>query len=213
MSTGFNPDRFDQLLKSLRSRFEAFEPAPLDLVSQFVYSFLLWEAGAAEAERVFRRIAGTIVDFNDLRICLPDEIVEMIGPRYPRVEERAMRLRVALNELYVREHSVSFDRIKDSPKRESRQYVETLEGVPPFVAGRMALLGFGGHACPLDERGLAALISEDVFEPDTPLDRASASLERHVKAAQGVETHILLMQHREEIKPAPKPKSPRRKKR
>ncbi|TVQ59365.1 MAG: hypothetical protein EA379_10975 [Phycisphaerales bacterium] len=198
MSTGFNPERFDEVMKELRARYEAFAPAPLDLVSQFVYSFLLWEAGAADAERVFKRITAEIVDFNDLRIFLPDEIMSLLGTRYPRGPERALRLRAALNELYQREHAVSFDRLKEAPKRESRQYVETLEGVPPFVSARLTLLGFGGHACPLDERALACLIEDGVFEESTPLDRATASLERHIKAAEGVETHILLMQRRED---------------
>lgn len=208
MTTGFNPDRFDALVRELRRRYDVSEPTPLDLETQFVYSFLLWEASAADAERAFKRVTSAVVDYNELRISLPDELVDLLGVRYPRVEERAMRMRAALNELFLREHAVSFERLKDAPKRESRQYVESLDGVPPFVAARVSLLGFGGHAAPLDDRTLERLVEDEVFESGTPLDRAIASLERHIKATHGVETHILLMQRREDAKPAA-PKSRR----
>ena len=45
---------------------------------------------------------------NDLRVSHPQEVVGLLGPRYPRVEERAARLHEALQEIFIREHAVSW---------------------------------------------------------------------------------------------------------
>ncbi len=194
MTTEFHPKPFDALLKKLRDRHAPAAPAPApDLLESFVFAFLLWEAEQADAERAIKRVASGVVDFNELRVCLPDEIVSMLGVRYPRAQERAARLKSGLHDVFLREHVVSFDHLRDKPKRAARQYLETLEGVPPFVSARMMVVGFGGHAAPLDERLLGRLTDAGVFDEGLALDRATGALERHVKAEDAAETHRLLI--------------------
>lgn len=199
---------FDSLIKRLREKFGAPEPLPLELKDQFVWSFLLWEASLADAERGMKKVQASFIDLNELRVSLVEEIVAVIGPRYPRAEERARRMKSALHSLFLREHAIGFDKLKDMNKRAARQYVEALDSIPHFVSARMALLGLGGHATPLDERMLERLIDEGVFEEGTTLDAATAALERHVKATDAVETHLLLLSLCETagVKRASKPK-------
>lgn len=201
---------FDSLVKRLRDKLGAPEPLPLDLKDQFLWSFLLWEASVADAERAMKKVQSAFIDVNELRVSLVEEIVAVIGPRYPRAEERAKRLKEALHSLFLREHAIGFDHLKEMPKRAARQYIESLDGIPPFVSGRMALLGLGGHATPLDERMLGALIDEEVFEEGVALDAAAAALERHVKATDAVETHMLLLNLCEHA-PARRPAKPKAK--
>ena len=66
---------------------------PADPVTVLVQSFLLWECPADKALLAFQRIRSSVVDFNELRVCLPHETLEILGPRFPRAEERAQRLR------------------------------------------------------------------------------------------------------------------------
>ena len=54
------------------------------------------------------------------------------------------------------------------------------------------------HAVPLEERLLDKLIKAGVFEPETPLDKASGTIERHVKASEGLETYLVLQAYSEE---------------
>ncbi|KAK0348203.1 hypothetical protein LTR94_038192, partial [Friedmanniomyces endolithicus] len=54
-------------------------------------------------------------------------------------------------------------------------------------------MGLGGHATPLDDRLLENLIEAGVFDDDATPERAIPALERHVKAEDAVETHMLLM--------------------
>jgi len=198
-------DRLQEHLKQLRATLSvATEGQPFldDPTHQLVYSFLLWEASTAKADLAWKRVQSAVVDMNELRICLFDEIVAILGERYPRVEERAMRLRAALNDIYKREHAVTLEPLKKLNKREARQMVESLDGVPQYVAARVMLIGLGGHAAPIDERLLAALISVGALPEDTTLEKGASILERQIKAADALEAHLVLQSWAEEFSPS-----------
>lgn len=207
MTATLNAKAFDSLVKTLSSRYGDIELAPSPLLDQFVWSFMLWEASLADAERAFKKLTSGVVDFNELRVCLADEIVGMIGPRYPRAAERAGMLKRGLHAVFLKEHAVSLDHLKDANKRAARQYLEALDGVPQFVTARLLVLGLGAHAAPVDERLLACLSDEDVFDGDADLDRASSLLERHIKAEDSQATHLLLLRWAEDAAGKPRSKS------
>jgi endonuclease III len=123
-----------------------------DPIAALIYAFLLWEASTHQATAALERISKECVDFNEFRVCLPEEIAGMLGPRYPYVEERATRVRRALNDLYRREHKVSLDHVTNAGKREQRSYLENLDGMVPFVSSRLLVLHFGQPAVPVDDQ-------------------------------------------------------------
>jgi hypothetical protein len=189
------------LVKKLRGEYaSALEPVetttPIDrdepLLGEFIRSFMMWEATSAKAASVLGRIESSVVDFNELRICLPDELVRIMGERYPRVEERALRLRAALNEIYHRQHAVTLEPLATMGKREAKDYLDSLDGVPRFVASRVFLLCMGGHAAPVDGRIAKRLVESDVAEPGATPEAAAASLERKVRAGELGDVYKLL---------------------
>jgi hypothetical protein len=195
------PKELAALLKQLRADYPqaldgAIEAAPIDqaepLLGHFLRSFLIWESTLAKAALAMKRIEQSVVDFNELRVCMPGEMVRVLGERYPRAEERARRLRTALNAIYSREHKVSLERLSEMSKRESREYLETLDGTPRFVAARVSLLGLAGHMAPVDGRMVRRLIERGVVEADSTPEAAAASLERKVRAAEMPECYALL---------------------
>lgn len=195
------PKELSSLLKQLRAEYPgaieaAAEPTPIDgaepLLGHFVRSFLVWECTCAKAATAMGRIEQSVVDFNELRVCMPGELMRVMGERYPRAEERARRLRTALSAIYTREHKVSLERLSEMSKRESREYLETLDGTPRFVAARVALLGLAGHMAPVDGRLLRRLVEKHIVEPDATPETAAALLERKVRAAEMPECYALL---------------------
>ncbi len=162
------------------------------LVVEFVQSFLAWEAGTNRAEAALKRLLHAVVDYNELRVCLPDELARIIGERYPRALDRAARLRAALNDLYRREHAVTFQPLTVMPKRDARLYLDALDGIPPFVAARITLLTLGGHAFPVDDRILLALKEDQAAPPDLPLDGAESWLERQFRSGEAVGAYLLV---------------------
>lgn len=160
-----------------------------DPIAALIYAFLLWEASTHQATAALERISKECVDFNEFRVCLPEEIAGMLGPRYPYVEERATRVRRALNDIYRREHKVSLDHVANAGKREQRSYLENLDGMVPFVASRLLVLHFGQPAVPVDDqlvdlfREAKLLSRDDVTASDlgAALSKSVTTLEEATK--------------------------------
>ncbi|MEM1329554.1 MAG: hypothetical protein AAGG07_03225 [Planctomycetota bacterium] len=149
-----------------------------------IESFLAWRTGEEAARHAFERLLAETVDFNEARVLLVEELVEVFGKTSPHAEERAVRLRRALNDVYEREHSVSMSFLLRQGKREARGYLETLDGMPPFVAARVTLLALGGHAFPIDERHVAALADAGVLSQEDESGAVSAWMERQFRAGE-----------------------------
>lgn len=163
------------------------------LLCTLVYSLVLWECSTNQAKLAYRRLCEAFVDFNELRICLAPEIAAVLGDRYPLATERSHRIKAALNDVFKREHTLSLAALTNAAKRESRQYLESLDGVPPFVSARVALLEIESHAVPADQRLVALLKAERALpHEDLTPEAAVAWLERHVRAEEAREVAALL---------------------
>ncbi|CAG0948720.1 hypothetical protein PHYC_00052 [Phycisphaerales bacterium] len=193
--------KFSSLLRRLKSKHEApaaptVTPEPPDAmdpaVHQLVFSVLLWEASTSQARNAQKRLRESLVDYNELRVCMADELAAILGEKYPLGHERCLRLRSALNDLFRRQQGLTLLSLKDAPKREARAMLESLEGIPPFAAARVFLLDLGGHGLPCDERLRDLLAGEGVIDPAATPEAAASWLEHHIRAEDAVETHLLL---------------------
>jgi hypothetical protein len=128
------------------------EPCICPIVARMVESFLIWEASRSRAQRSLEVIASELVDLNELRVCLPSEMIGIVGVRYPRVRERCERLRTSLGAIFERENGLELCALSETSKRDSRAYFDSLPGMVPYVSARVVLLEFGGHAFPVDSR-------------------------------------------------------------
>jgi hypothetical protein len=172
------------------------------VIEHLILAFLTWEAGEKRAATAPAKLAAHCVDANELRICLPSEIVGILGTTYPRAPERAERIRATLNDIFDREHDVTLAHLADLGKREARQYLDSLEGIPPYVAARTALLALDCHAFPADERLAKLLAAERCLPDDTPHADAPGWIERQVRAGEAGPMFIELEAWAADRKPA-----------
>lgn len=155
-------------------------------------AFLVWEAGHKRAATAPAKIAAHCVDANELRICLTAEIVAALGSSYPKAAERADRIRATLNDIFQREHDVSLASLAEAGKREARQYLDSLDGIPPYVAARTALLALDCHAFPADTR-LTKLLHAEGCLPDAEQPEAAAGwIERQLRAGEARDMFLAL---------------------
>ena len=190
------PDSTKKLNGLLRKLMKQAPPVEsnesVDPVEVLVKSFLIWESTTTKATAAYKRIMDQVVDFNDLRVSMPDELVEWIGPRYPMALERCKRLRASLRDTFKREHAVNLDRLHGLGRREVKQYLRSLDGISPYAADRVTLLCFDAHCMPVDQRLRRALIKEGTCRESIEIADLSSWLARHVKAADGAVTHSAL---------------------
>lgn len=172
-------------------------PAEDPVVVELLRSFLVWEAGAARAEAALRRIREQVVDLNELRVFLPDEIVSMLGPEDGRAQERAERLRASLNEVYAREHDMRLAHLAADGTRDIRGYFETLEGMHPFVAARVGLLCFGSQDFPLDTRLRDAIARSRAVPSDQPAPEISLLLAGLIPPGELASAYVAIEAHAE----------------
>ncbi len=188
-------------LKDAPSSVPESLPDQGDPVAVLVQSTLMWNAGTEKAAAAYEKIRKSFVDWNELRVSMADEVVGVIGPRYPEADERCRRLRAMLRNLYLREHEMSFASAEAAGKRSIRKYLESLQGMLPYVAERTLLVAFGGHALPVDEPLRLRLVEAGVIEPDEDAAAASAVMLRHVKASDALRTHLALQAWIDEVGP------------
>ena len=162
------------------------------LVHELIFAFLIWEAGSELANEALAAFQDAFVDYNELRIGMSDELVELLPKRYPLGAERCQRLRAALNSVFQREHKLSLSALAEAPKRESRAYLDALEGMTPFVASRVTLLGLGAHAFPIDRRLVSLLAGAGVCEDGEAPESVASRLERHFRAGQAAPAYLAL---------------------
>ncbi len=161
------------------------------VLAELLYSFMLWESTHRQASLSLRKLLDAFIDLNELRISLPDELEAVIG-RTSKAAERTLRLRMALNQIFLLEHSMSLARLNELSKRDARQYLAELPGIPSFVTSRVSLLALGAHTFPLDERLHRVLIAQKALDPEHDVDQAAQWLERQFRAGEAQDAYLRL---------------------
>lgn len=151
---------------------------------EFVRAMLVWEATEALADGAMARLAAGVVDVNDLRVCMVEEIAGMLGAAYPMARDRAGRLRTALNALYAKEHAVCMDHLCGMSGEDAAQYLRGLTGAPGFVVARVLVRLDLGHAAPVDTRIVARLAEAGVVDAGAEPAAAAEVLEAAVARGQ-----------------------------
>ena len=184
--------KFFSLIKKIKSQYDLEAPVKIDPAIQLAISFLSWNATLAKADTAYASLMEELVDINELRVSLESEVMEIIGKSYPQVDERLTRMRESLNEVFKREHATAMSSIASKGKKEQRAYLDTLPGMVPYVASQVALLSFGAHAIPIDDKLNYLLTQEGILDEGTPTTDVESALIRVVKAADAMDTHLAL---------------------
>lgn len=185
---------FAAVLKKAKSAYSGEEADPLEPIAQLVFSFLTWNATSRQADTGYGKIMAQVVDLNELRVSHANEVIELIGVRYPDGQRRVIRMLESMMEIFEREHDYKMGSLASKSKREQREYLDTLPGIPSFVAARVALLSFGAHAMPVDDRLLTLLIKAGVFESETTPEDAEGWLARQIKAGDAEEAYLAMQE-------------------
>jgi endonuclease III len=166
--------------------------APLAPLDALVRGAMSYDVSDSRADDAIRAISKEFVDLNELRVATDLEIQELLGQRYPAIEQRVAMITQALNDIFEREHTMSLDRLKTVSKREARQFLRELPGIHPFVEAFIMVMSLEGHAIPVDEGILAVLRDHEIVEEQTSLEEAQRFLEHHLKAEEAYEFFILI---------------------
>ena len=184
--------KLNAFYKKVKAKYKAEPEAPMEPVAQLILAMLEWNCTARKAEIAYDKLFAEMIDYNDLRVSHVHELVDIIGVNYPLAEERCSRLRDVLNAVYNREHVTAMNSVKGKGKRDTREYLDTLPGITPYVAAKVALVSFDVHAIPVDEQLADLPREQQVVDEEATLAEIESFLERTFKAGDGPVIHANL---------------------
>lgn len=166
--------------------------SPDPLISELVFSMLVWESSIEHALRAVDCIEDHLIDLNELRVCTPEELVAVFPSRYPRSLERCRRLIRILNTIFERENCLSLAHLREMNKREVLQYFGAIDGLPPFAISRVILLGLGWHAFPIDDYLTKMLAQHGITDTSLDIHQQTLRMERLVRASDALRYYTLI---------------------
>ena len=177
--------------KLLRDHEEQPKPT-YEPLKALVRAAMSYDVSDTRAEEAMKAIDKEFVDLNELRVATELEVQELLGTRYPAIEERVGLITQALNAIFEKEHTLSLDRLKTISKRDARQFLKDLAAMNPFVEAYVMLFAFDAPAVPVDETMVAYLVREEIVDENMPAEEVQKFLEHHVKAEDHYNLYAVL---------------------
>lgn len=178
-------------LDALKSMIKSFsregKPAPvekLDPLKALVRGAMAFDVSDQRADDAVKAIDREFVNLNELRVATDLEIQEMLGTRYPAIEQRVQMITKCLNAIFEKEHTLSLDRLKTISKRDARQFVRELPDITPFVEAYVMLFGFESPCIPVDSEMMNLLREEGVIDDKMTIEETQKFLEHNIKAEE-----------------------------
>jgi endonuclease III len=191
-----NASKYAESLKSIqKSLLKEGKPQPpekQDPLRALVRGAMLYDVPDNRADEAMKAIEHEFVNLNELRVATDLEIQELLGQRYPHIEQRVSLITKSLNAIFEKEHTLSLDRLKTVSKKDARQFLRDLPEMHPFVEAYVMLVGFEASAVPVDEEMMNWFREHGVFEEKTTLDEAQRFLENHLKAEDCAEFFMMM---------------------
>tara|TARA_Y100000589_G_scaffold232175_1_gene219687 strand:+ start:847 stop:2034 length:1188 start_codon:yes stop_codon:yes gene_type:complete len=176
--------KFSSVLKRLKGD-EPTGPPSDDPVSVMAFAFCAWESTSDVAAKQCVQLQEALIDWNDLRVSRPEEIADMAGFTDANRIERAKRLQSSMHAVYLREHETSMETLRDMKKRDARDYIETLDGMVPYVASYLMLHCYDIHSIPVDGQLCTLLREKQAVDESADLEEVSSWVSRQISADDG----------------------------
>ncbi len=180
-----NATKFADTLRSVAKKaVREYKPEPKqprDPLPALVRAAMSYDVPDGKADDAMKAIEKEFVDLNELRVATELEVQELLGQRYPEIEERVTMITAALNNIFEREHTMNLERLKTISKRDARQFLRELPEIHPFVEASVMLYAFDAPAFPIDDQILSYLVEEDAVEEGTSLTDAQKFVEHQLK--------------------------------
>ena len=173
--------KFKAVLKKLKAA-DPVLPSENDPVTVLAFAFCAWESTSEKALDSCRKLRKSLVDWNDLRVCKPEEIVEMAGFNDAHKIERARRLRSSLHAVFLREHETCLDSLREMKKREARDYIESLDGMVPYVSSFVLMHCCDVQGVPVDDQMRRLLLEKGAVDETADVSEVGSWLSRQINS-------------------------------
>lgn len=187
-----------KLYRSLECNYPKVKKTTYDEpVDALIYAIIAEKMSSTATQSAMKRFADYFVDWNDLRVSRPEEIVEMLGADTSVTRDIASALTRALGAVFDKYNMVSLKVLKKIGKRPARQALEKMTDLSRFVVSYCMLTSLYGHAIPLTKKMIDYLRSKQLIHPDADEQQIEGFLARQISAENAYEFYALLRRQSE----------------
>lgn len=170
-------------------------PAGQDPTTELVLACLSASSTEGKARAALNRLRSNFVDFNELRVCRPEEIAEILGKNFPQGHGVAETILVVLRELFDLRDSLDLAEFAEGGKRDAKIFLERMENASPYMVASVMLHSLGAHAFPVNTGMMEMLRGEEVITRKADAANVQGFLERQLSATTIRKTYALLKKY------------------
>lgn len=173
------------------------EPEYTDPIEAVVYAVISEHTTLKQAKTAKKKIESHFVDYNDLRVCRAEEIIEVIGLGKEVAQNIAADMTKVLNAVFDRYDMVSLEGLFEVGKRQAKKELEELDCFSRFVIGYCFLTALKGHAIPTTDNMIKYLNENELVYPGAKQSVIEGFLERQISSSDGYNFYCLLREESE----------------
>jgi endonuclease III len=188
-------NKLKSLLTALRKKYKAAEPpAGLDPLEVLTLGILRRNATLAEGLEGLRRLHEEFVDFNEMRVAPPKDIVDVLQKSMPDSRLKAEQLTTTLNRMF--DHGIALDlkSLAGLGKRELKEQLRSNLQLDEYGEAYLMNYVFESPVLPVDDRLATKLKEEGYIAADATSARIREVLEQAVPVRSRHEAFELLSQ-------------------
>jgi hypothetical protein len=188
-----NSAKYARKIKPLLSGAKKAEkPEQVDEIRLLLEAVMQENAASKQAAEGVAVLEQEFVDFNELRVSPPKDIVERLDRSFPNARAKAEAVTRALNAVFSRANVLSMEYLAKKPKRDIRRALREELGLSPYAESVLTLCAFDGHAVPVDTLLLEALKLDKYIHPDSDVPDLQGFLERIILSKNALAAHEAL---------------------
>ncbi|MFW5732675.1 MAG: hypothetical protein ACOCVI_01085 [Planctomycetota bacterium] len=186
-----NATQYEKKLKKLLTeacKLQVDKPGKVDSLELLIRSVLESNVPRQRVDEAMDALREAFVDFNEVRVALPRELVEVIGKDFPYAKLKARMLSSVMQSVFIRRNEINLAYMEEMTKRDLRRHLEEI-GFTPYAAALMVLVGFDGHAIPVDEDLRDLLEIKGYIYPGSDIPDVQGFLERVISQKNALQAH------------------------
>ena len=193
--------KFKKLLSSLKGTVDKDPGELTDPLDELLLSCLSMVTTESRAHTGWNHLRHDFVDYNELRVSRPEEVVESLGRTFPQSQQTAELVLQLLNAVYDRYDCMSLEELQQIGKREARAVLEGFKGIPAYCVARILLNSLDAHAVPVHDHLIEVLQAEEVINDASDAADVQGFLERQISASEGRSVYAMLRKFVDAYKP------------
>lgn len=168
-----------------------------DIHEALVQAIVLEHMTETSANAAFKRFGDYFVDYNDMRVSRPEEIIEMLGEDKETTRKIASCVLAVMSGLFRKYNTINLESLRKTGKRQAKTLLEKFEGVSKFCVDYCMLTALDSHAIPLTETMVQYLRENELVDPDADIAEIEGFLTRQISSSNAYEFYGLLRRQSE----------------